>query len=79
MAYLKSVGGLCENCLKQGLYNPAEIVHHKVHIDPININDPAVTLAFHNLEALCRKCHGLEHGKIERRFEVDELGRVKVI
>ena len=27
--YKQSVGGLCERCLKKGLYNPAEVVHHK--------------------------------------------------
>ena len=27
-AYAKSVGGLCERCLKKGLVVPGEIVHH---------------------------------------------------
>ena len=27
--YAQSVGGLCERCLRKGLYVPGEIVHHK--------------------------------------------------
>ena len=86
-AYKKSVGGLCERCLKKGLYNPAEIVHHKVHISEDNINDPKITLAFENLEALCRECHEEEHGGDTRearrkwtekgkRYTIDSCGNV---
>ena len=76
-AYAKSVGGLCEQCLKAGLVKPGEIVHHKVHLTPDNINDPAVTLAWRNLELLCRDCHAKVHGTV-RRYKVDEMGRVTV-
>ena len=75
-AYLKSRGGLCERCLAKGFYNPAEIIHHKVHLTPENITDPAVSLSWDNLEALCRRCHGREHERIHRRWSVDELGRI---
>lgn len=75
-AYKKSVGGLCERCLKKGLYKPAVIVHHKCYIGPDNINDPKVTLSWENLEALCRDCHEAEHDKSNRRYKVDEAGRV---
>lgn len=75
-AYSKSVGGLCERCLKRGLYVPGVIVHHKVHLSPDNINDPAVSLAWSNLELLCRDCHADAHRGYERRFVVDEMGRV---
>ena len=78
-AYSKSVGGLCERCLAKGQYTPGEIVHHKCHINPDNISDPNITLSFDNLELLCRKCHGEEHGKTVKRFEVDELGRVNAM
>lgn len=27
--YAKSVGRLCEECLRQGIYKPGKIVHHK--------------------------------------------------
>ena len=84
--YLKKVGGICERCLKKGLYVPAEIVHHKVYLDESNIHNESVTLNFENLEALCRNCHAEEHddqireakGLQARRFTVDELGRVKI-
>lgn len=75
-AYIKSVGGLCEDCLKKGLYNPAEEVHHKTFITPNNINDPSITLSWDNLVALCRECHRRRHsGKISR-YKVDQYGRV---
>lgn len=73
-AYLRSVGGLCERCLKAGVIRGAEFVHHKVHVDGQNVTDPTVTLSFENLEALCRDCHAAEHGK--RRYWVDRDGAV---
>jgi 5-methylcytosine-specific restriction endonuclease McrA len=63
-AYIKSVQYQCERCRRLGFCSPAEIVHHKVHLTPDNINDPYVTLSFDNLEALCRKCHAAEHPEI---------------
>lgn len=74
-AYAKSVGGLCEQCLKRGLVKPGDIVHHKVRLTPDNINDPAVALSWDNLELLCRDCHAKAHGAA-RRYEVDEMGRI---
>lgn len=73
-AYFKSKGGLCEECLHKGLYNPGEIVHHKIHITQDNVDDPSVTLNFNNLQLLCRICHGKQHSN--RRYAVDEFGRV---
>ena len=74
-AYRKSVGGLCEKCMKSGIYRPAEAVHHKIHLTPENIHRPEVALAWENLEALCRDCHGGEH-RSPRRWRVDpETGR----
>lgn len=78
-AYIKSVGGLCERCLKKGLYSPAVIVHHKTYITPENINNPEITLSWSNLEAVCRECHEQEHKGIEKRYKVDELGRVSAL
>lgn len=75
LAYAKSVGGLCEQCLKRGLYRAGEIVHHKEPLTPENINDPAVSMAWGNLELLCRDCHGKAHGTA-KRYKVDEMGRV---
>lgn len=79
LAYLKSVGGLCERCLAQGKYTVAEIVHHKKHITKKNIGNPNITLSFSNLEALCRECHGAEHQGDRKRFVVDEFGRVTIL
>ena len=48
-AYLKSVGGLCEKCLEKGLIVPAEIVHHKIHLNAENLSDPSISLNPANL------------------------------
>ena len=77
--YAAKAGGLCERCLARGLVTPGEIVHHRIHLTPNNVSDPTITMNFDNLELLCRNCHGKEHGNCEKRFEVDELGRVKAI
>lgn len=74
-AYAASVGGLCEGCLKRGLYRPGEIVHHRLALTPDNINDPSVTLAWDNLCLLCRDCHAKAHGSA-KRYKVDEMGRI---
>lgn len=75
-AYAKSVGGLCERCLKKGRVVPGEIVHHRKYLDPQNVNDATVSLSWDNLELLCRECHGMEHRKNKKRYKVDALGRV---
>lgn len=83
-SYMRAQRGLCEKCMSRGVLKPAEIVHHKVHLSPENINDPYVTLSFDNLEALCRTCHAEEHPEIygselgfrEPRVQFDEYGDV---
>lgn len=75
-SYLQSVGGLCERCLKKGLYRPAVIVHHKVYLTAETINNPEIALAYGNLEALCRECHEKEHSGTGRRYKVQEDGSV---
>jgi len=77
-AYMHSVGGLCERCLKKGLYRPAVIVHHKVYLTAENIDNPEISLAWKNLEALCRDCHEEEHAGSGRRYKVLEDGRVEI-
>ena len=59
-SYIKSVHGLCERCEK-----PGYIVHHKIHLNPNNINDPEISLNHDNLEYLCLDCHN-EHHDFER-------------
>lgn len=75
-AYAKSKRGLCERCLSEGRLTPGEIVHHKVHLSPENINDPTVSLSWDNLELVCRDCHAQLHDARKRRYKVDNFGRV---
>ena len=75
-SYIKSVGGLCERCYAAGIIRHGDTVHHKVHLTARNINDPAVTLNYANLELLCRDCHAEVH-KSQKRYTVDETGKVE--
>ena len=75
-AFAKSKSGLCERCYAKGLAVPGEIVHHKTYLTRKNINDPSVSLNWNNLELLCRECHAKEHGARQRRYVIDEYGRV---
>ena len=81
-AYLRSRGYLCEQCLQKGIVTPAKIVHHKIFLTPENINEPRITLDWNNLFAVCKNCHEEIHEncgrKNKRRYEVDEMGRVKI-
>lgn len=74
-AYLSQARGLCEECLKHGLYTPADTVHHIIHLTPNNINDPSITLNPDNLCAVCRDCHAALHST-PKRFKVDAFGHV---
>lgn len=75
VTYAQSKAGLCERCLSKGIYKPGEIVHHKIHLTPENINDESVTLAWDNLQLLCRDCHAFVHKEV-KRWKVDEKGRI---
>lgn len=80
-AYFKARFGLCERCAARGRAVPGEIVHHKDHLTPDNINDPNVSLAFDNLELLCRDCHAGQHPEIypqkkEPRVAFDKEGNL---
>ena len=81
-AYLRKVGGLCEECLKLGLIEPAEMVHHIVHLSPANVDDDTISLSFDNLEALCKKHHAQMHPEIykgrAKRWMVSDSGKVLV-
>lgn len=74
--YKKKVGGLCERCLKHGRIEPAEVIHHRIHLTPENIHDPRIALSWDNLEALCWSCHETEHKGKAKRYTVDAEGRV---
>ena len=75
-SYKKNAGGLCERCKAKGIIKPGEIVHHKKHLTPNNIDDPRITLSFDNLELLCRECHADEHTRQARRYFVSSNGKI---
>lgn len=70
---------LCVDCMKKNKLTAAEEVHHIVELTPDNINDPSVSLNPSNLVCLCRECHKARHGARERRYKVDDLGRVTIV
>lgn len=74
--YIARVGGLCERCLEKGIVRPGRIVHHKEYISIQNITDPNVLLNPENLEYLCQNCHNAEHIGNNRRYFIDDNGRV---
>lgn len=76
--YARSVGFLCENCLRRGIYKPGEIVHHRIEIDPITIHNPEVALNWNNLELLCRECHAEAHDyrTKDRRYTIGADGKI---
>ena len=76
--YLKQKHGLCENCMRRGIYTPADTVHHIVHLTPQNITDPTISLSTSNLMAVCRDCHAELH-KGRKRYKIDKFGRVTAV
>ena len=76
-SYMKSRGYLCERCLRRGIHKPAELVHHKTHLSPENIDTPEISLSWDNLEAVCRECHAeLHHEGFVRPYKFDAAGRI---
>lgn len=69
---------LCQDCLANGRYTPAEEVHHIIELTPENITDQSISLNPGNLISLCRECHKVRHGARVTRYTVDELGHVKI-
>lgn len=63
-SYIKAVHGLCERCME-----PGYIVHHKIHLNYNNINDPDVSLNHKYLEYLCLECHNKHHKFNKKRSE----------
>ena len=75
--YFRKAKGLCERCAAKGIIRTGEIVHHKIILTPENIKNPDVTLNQDNLMLVCRDCHAALH-KPEKRYKVDEFGRVTI-
>ena len=74
---IKERGGLCEICLKKGIYKAAVLVHHIVPVTSENVSNPEITLNTENLMALCADCHAAIHST--RRYKVDENGHVTIL
>ena len=82
-SYRKSVGGLCERCLKHGVIASADVVHHIVPLTEETVNDLNLSLNWDNLQALCTKCHAEVHSSREkeramRRYEIRPDGSVTI-
>ena len=65
----------CADC-----YGRAQEVHHKIPLEPSNINDLNISLNPDNLISLCHSCHdkitkGLT-GDVDNGFMFDEKGQV---
>lgn len=80
-AYKKSKGGLCENCLKKGIFTAAAHVHHIRPLKPEDLDNAELTTGFGNLRALCERCHEEEHQKHTHggRYTIDEQGNVEIL
>ena len=80
-SFANSKGNLCERCLARGIIQagskkqPLE-VHHKIPLTAETVKDPKVSLNWANLELLCKKCHDEERGRKQKRWKVDDAGRV---
>lgn len=74
-SYFDSQYGLCEKCKDAGL-----IVHHKIELSPLNINDPRISLSFSNLQLLCQVCHNKTHqpaSATQDDLEFDQDGNIR--
>lgn len=68
---MKANSGLCENCLRRGLYRNAKAVHT---IQPWGQNTTDLKSLFRreNLICLCRECHAAVHAK-RLFFQIDGI------
>lgn len=69
---MSQVSGLCEECMKQGIVKPADIVHHKITLDDEKAKNPDIALNFENLQAVCIDCHNrIHYGKSKpKRYKI---------
>ena len=78
-SYLSSINYLCQRCLEQGRHTPVSDVHHIIHLNESNINDPDIALNHENLIGLCKECHNTVHGNgsaVRDDLEFDEQGNL---
>lgn len=57
---IEDANGLCELCLKKGLYKPGKHVHHIIPIE----QDMSKAYDYDNLIVLCAECHNEQHDRI---------------
>lgn len=81
--YRQAVGYLCERCMKRGIVQTADVVHHRIPLTKETVNDLNLSLNWDNLQALCRKCHQEVHKELsanymEPRYNIDRNGRVEL-
>jgi len=73
---LSRSGYLCEECLKNGIYNSENLfVHHIINLNPSNIDNPEIALNVGNLKVVCKAHHEMEHHS-NVRYVVDEFGEI---
>ena len=78
--YIKSVGGLCEDCLAKGIYTPATCVHHVEELTELTVTNPEKAYGYENLMALCDRCHNIRHGRSrDKRYRVHQDGEVEIV
>jgi 5-methylcytosine-specific restriction enzyme A len=66
---------LCQSCLKNGNYTPADMVHHiKERKDY-----PELALDLDNLESLCNPCHNQMHSITSSNEQKTKVRRINVI
>ncbi|MCI8396842.1 MAG: HNH endonuclease [Clostridia bacterium] len=57
----------CNRCKER----PGKIVHHKIELEPSNIDNAYITLNFENLEYVCQDCHNKEHNSSNQYTKED--------
>jgi len=76
---LKRDNYLCQRCLRKGIIQAADVVHHKEHLE----DNPEKALDPENLESLCNACHNEEHPekgqKAASKEEKKASNKIKVI
>ena len=72
----KNISPFCEECLKEGKYIPAKIIHHKEYITDLNYLDYNLFFNLDNLESLCLKCHNKEHFGEKSNYIFDKNGDI---
>lgn len=65
-------GGMCEYCKEQ----PGYIVDHIEELNPLNINDPSVSLNHDNLQYLCLECHNTKTFAAGARYILTANGEI---